>query len=451
MSLLASGAISLLLGLLCLRFMLRGKGLEQAKALAERELEWLKQQLSGSGTELQDLRIRVQTAEAKAIQLETELRFQKEESEARLHTYREAEERLSQSFQALSGEALRRNGESFIQLAQSVLQKHEVRAQGDMNLRQQAVQQLVEPISRSLEKVQERIQDIEKQRVGAYQGLEQQVKLLLEAQTHIQVEASKLSMALRSPVARGRWGELQLKRVVELAGMLAYCDFYEQGGLQSEKGMQRPDMIVRLPGKRSIVIDSKVPLHAYLEAIDCYDEEKRLALLQQHAQAVRKQVQLLGQKSYWEQVDGSPEFVLLFLPGEAFFSAALQADPSLLEVGVDHRVLITTPISLIALLRTSAYVWRQEDLARNAQEISRLGKELYQRLADLSGHASDMGKHMSGAVKAYNQMVGTIESRVLVTARRFNDLKADDPKKEMKELLPVEHQPRLLSMSEFDI
>ncbi len=378
----------------------------------------------------------------RATQLETELRLQKEDVAVRVKTYQDAEDRLSQSFQVLSHNALRQSHESFLQLARSVLEKHELRAQGDMDLRQQAVQQLVQPLHLALEKVHERMHEVEKQRVGAYQGLQEQVTLLLDAQRKLQLEASNLATALRSPTTRGRWGELQLKRVVELAGMQAYCDFFEQSSYSNEGKILRPDMVVRLPGQRSIAIDAKVPLSAYLEAIDCTDEDKQKALLQQHAALVRKQVQALGQKAYWDQLSGSPEFVLLYLPGEAFYSAALQADPTLLEVGADHRVLITTPTSLIALLRATAVAWRQEDLAQNAQEISRIGRELYQRLCDLSTHVSDMGKGLHNSVASFNKLVGNLESRVLVSARRFQELKADDPKKELKALETIETIPR---------
>ncbi len=381
-------------------------------------------------------------AKLQVSRLTASLSFQEREHSERLKSYQDAEQRLSQSFQLLSQSALKESHESFLQLARSVLEQHETRAKGDLDLRQQAVHQLVQPLHSALEKVHERMHEVEKQRVGAYQGLQEQVGLLLDAQRKLQLEASNLATALRSPTTRGRWGELQLRRVVELAGMQAYCDFFEQTSLQADGKILRPDMIVRLPGNRSIAIDAKVPLSAYLEAIDCQDETQQKALLQQHAALVRKQVQALGQKAYWDQLSGSPEFVLLYLPGEAFYASALQADPTLLEVGVDHRVLITTPTSLIALLRATAVAWRQEDLAQNAQEISRLGRELYQRISDLSTHVADMGKGLQNGVAAYNKLIGNLESRVLVSARRFQDLKADDPKKELKALEAIEILPR---------
>jgi DNA recombination protein RmuC len=414
---------------------------------ARKEAEEHRNRFLETAALLKEAREKQQELSLRCTRQEAELQYQKASYEERLKTFQEAEQRLSQSFQALSADALRQSSESFLQLAHSVFKQHETKATGELDLRRQAVDQLIEPISKSLSKVEERIQDIEKQRVGAYHGLQDQITLLLETQKKLQLEASNLATALRSPTTRGRWGELQLRRVVELAGMLPYCDFEEQANISGD-GRLRPDMVIRLPGNRSIIIDAKVPLQSYLDAVDCADEDRRREYYRQHAAQVKKQVQMLGQKSYWEQLTNSPEFVLLFLPGEAFFSAALQADPTLIEVGADHRVLIATPTTLIALLRTAAHSWRQEDIARNAQEISRLGKELYQRLSDMSGHLSDMGKSLGSTMQAYNRLVGTVESRVLVSARRFQELKADDPKKEIKEAPILDQQPRLLQSQE---
>ncbi|MCX6129879.1 MAG: DNA recombination protein RmuC [Proteobacteria bacterium] len=419
----------------------------QSRDTALRDLEDCKLRLLDTASLLREAQNLNHVLNAQSVRLETELQYQRSHLEEKIQTLQDAEHRLGQTFQTLSSHALRQTSDAFLQLAHGVLSKHEVKAQGDLDLRRQAVEQLVEPIHRSLGKVEERIQDLEKQRVGAYQGLQEQVSLLFDAQKKLQIEAANLSMALRSPTTRGRWGELQLKRVVELAGMLAYCDFYEQTGLGLD-GRLRPDMVIRLPGNRSIVIDAKVPLLAYLDAVDCADEERRREHYKLHAMQVRKQVQALAQKAYWEQLDSSPEFVLLFLPGEAFYSAALQADPSLIEVGADHRVLIATPTILIALLRTAAHAWRQEDIAKNAQDISRLGKELYQRICDVSGHIADMGKSLGASIQSYNKMIGTIESRVLVSARRFQELKADDPKKEIREAPVLDELPRILQSLE---
>ncbi len=390
-----------------------------------------------------------QTLRIYAARIETELEQQEKAHRERLILMEAAENRLKETFQSISGEALRQSGETFLQMAEGVLGKQNERAQGDLELRRLAVDQLVAPLQQTLANVELRMGEIEKQRVGAYQGLQEQITLLLGAQKNLQLEASHLASALKSPTTRGRWGELQLRRVVELAGMLAYCDFFEQQHSISAEGKQlRPDMVVRLPGNRSIAIDSKAPLQAYMEAIDCEDDDKRKKLFDQHAQLIRRQVQALGQKGYWEQLEGSPEFVLLFLPGEAFYSSALQADPTLIEYGADNRVLIATPTTMIALLRTTAYAWRQEDISKHADEISRLGRELYGRLADLSGHVADMGKGITSSVQAYNKLVGSLETRVLVSARRFHDLKADDPKKPLREINGIDERPRAIQAPE---
>jgi DNA recombination protein RmuC len=390
-----------------------------------------------------------QVLQIHAARIETELQQQDKSHRERLALMESAENRLKETFQAISGEALRKSGESFLQMAEGVLGKQTERAQGDLELRRQAVDNLVAPLQQTLQNVEQRIGEIEKQRVGAYQGLQEQITLLLGAQKNLQLEAAHLASALKSPTTRGRWGELQLRRVVELSGMLAYCDFYEQHHATNAEGKSlRPDMVVRLPGNRSIAIDSKAPLQAYMEAIDTDDDDKRKKLFEQHAQLIRRQVQALGQKGYWEQLEGSPEFVLLFLPGEAFFSAALQADPSLIEYGADNRVLIATPTTLIALLRTTAFAWRQEDISKHAEEVSRLGRELYSRIADLSDHMVSMGKGLTNSVQAYNKLVGSLESRVLVSARRFQELKADDPKKSLKEINVIDEQARALGAAE---
>lgn len=440
---LVSAVGGLLFGVLQL---IKARAATQAAGFAHKESEEHKQRFLEAAALLKETQTRHHDLTLRCARFEAELQHQKTLHDERVQTLQQAEHKLSHAFQVLSADALRQSSESFLQLAHNVFKQHEEKAQGDLAMRHEAVHNLIEPIHKSLDKVQERIQDLEKQRVGAYHGLQEQISLLFDAQKKLQAEAGNLAMALRSPTTRGRWGELQLRRVVELSGMLAYCDFDEQIGLGVD-GRLRPDMIIRLPGKRSIVIDAKVPLQSYLDAVDCPDEDRRRDFYKQHATQVRKHVVALGQKAYWEQLEGSPEFVLLFLPGESFFSAALQADPSLIEIGADHRVLIATPTILIALLRTAAYAWRQEDIARNAQDISRLGKELYQRICDMSGHVAEMGKSLGGAMQSYNKMVGTIESRVLVSARRFQDLKADDPKKEIKEAPVLDQQARVLDFA----
>jgi DNA recombination protein RmuC len=346
------------------------------------------------------------------------------------------------AFKALSADALARNNQAFLDLARATLAQTQEAARGDLELRQQAIADLVAPVRDSIDKVDFKIQELEKARAGAYAALHEQVRGLAETETQLRSETGKLVTALRTPGVRGRWGEMQLRRVVEMAGMLDHCDFFAQASVTSEEGRLRPDLLVRLPAGKVVVVDAKTPLDGYLQAIEAPDEPTRKLRLADHARQVRAHLTALGRKSYWEQFEHTPEFAVLFLPGECFFSAALESDPSLIEFGVGQNIVLATPTTLIALLRAVAYGWRQENLAENAAEISALGKDLFKRLSDMGDHWSRMGTALERAVEAYNAAVGSLEARVMVTARKFADLKTTPLGVEIAKLEPVEKSVR---------
>jgi len=353
-------------------------------------------------------------------------------------------------FQALSAEALARNNQAFLDLARSNLAEAQTAARGDLEKRQQAFAELVSPVRESLDKVDARIQALETARASAYAGLQEQVRGLAEGERELRAETGKLVTALRSPAARGNWGEMQLRRVVEMAGMVDRCDFQTQASVTTEEGRQRPDLLVHLPAGKTVVVDAKTPLDGYLRAIEAANEATRKECLADHARQVRAHLNALSRKSYWEQFDQAPEFAVLFLPGECFFSAALEADPSLIEFGAGQNIILATPTTLIALLRAVAYGWRQEKLAENAAEIAALGKELHKRLSDMGEHVARMGKGLERAVEEYNAAVGSLESRVLVSARRFAELKAAAEGVEIAELEPVTKRVRRIEEAEPD-
>lgn len=343
----------------------------------------------------------------------------------KLKLLEEAKTALSDAFNALSANALRSNSEEFLKLAQAS----------------------VAPIKEALGKFEVKVQALEVAREGAYQGLLQQVGQLLDAGKELRSETSNLVQALRSPVIRGQWGEIQLRRVVEMAGMLNYCDFVEQETVRTESGSLRPDLIIKLPAGKTIVVDAKAPVSAYLDAAALASDAERKAKLASFARLVREHVAALGKKSYWDQFQDTPELVVLFLPGDHFYSAALQEDPSLIDFGVEQKVLIATPVNLIGLLRAIAFGWRQEAIAANAREISELGAELYKRIADLGGHWGELGRNLSRTVEAFNSAVGSLESRVLVSARRFRELGAASGATEIDIVDAVEKAPRQLKDS----
>jgi len=377
---------------------------------------------------------------------EAHLEQERKSAEERLATMREAQERLSDTFKALSADALKSNNTAFLELAKSNLEKFQEGAKSDLAARQKAVDELVKPLQESLKQVDGKLGEMEKNRLSAYSALTEQVRGLVETQLpRLQGETANLVKALRQPGVRGRWGEMQLKRVVEMAQMLEHCDFVQQESRSTEDGGRlRPDLIVRLPGGKQVIVDAKTPLAAYIDSIEAQDETIQQAKLADHARQVRDHMTSLGRKAYWDQFQPSPEFVVMFLPGEMFFSAALQQDPSLIESGVAEKVIPATPTTLIALLRAVAYGWRQEALAKNAQEVADLGKQLYERIATMASHWSNVGDRLDSAVKAYNDASASLETRVLVSARKLRDLKAGAEDVEIKPLDPLDRTPRKL-------
>lgn len=352
--------------------------------------------------------------------------------------------KLQDTFKALSADALKNNNQSFVDLAKAHLSGFQEAAKGDLELRQKSIEGLVKPIKDSLTQVDARIQEMEKSRANAYVELTQQVKFLASDQVDLKKETKKLVDALRRPTVRGRWGEMQLRRVVELAGMVNYCDFTEQTSVSTEDGRLRPDMVVRLPGGKQVVVDAKAPLEGYLNAHEAQDEDARKQHMQVHARQISDHMTKLSQKSYCEHLKPTPEFVVMFLPGEIFFSSALEQDPSLIEMGVKQNVIVASPTTLIALLKAVAYGWQQEKVAESAQQVSEQGRKLYKSLCTFVDHLSRVGKGLGTAVEGYNKAIGSLESRALPQARKFKELGAGTAD-EIPELPLVEKVPRELA------
>jgi len=380
--------------------------------------------------------------------LDASLEVERKAAPERLALLQQTEIRFRETFTALCAEALRDNNASFLNQAQSAFALLHQQAASDLDGRQQVISDMVLPVRDMLVKVDGKLQEAEIARVTAYSSLLQQVKAMAETEHELQSQTRNLVNALRSPTVRGRWGEIQLKRVCELAGMLNYCDFIEQGTTSTIDGVLRPDLKVRLPGGKIIIVDAKTPIQAYLEAVDAADDIVRQARLRDHARQVRDHITKLSEKSYWRQFPEAPELVIMFLPGEMFFSAALQADPTLIEYGVEHNVILASPTTLIALLRAVAYGWQQDRIARNAEEISALGRDLYHRILTFAGHHDALRKSLNQAVEAYNQSVGSLERNVFPQARRFRDLGAASTAGELPEADVVNTTLRVLDVPE---
>jgi len=384
---------------------------------------------------------------ARRARLEEELRQERERGSEKLQLLQDAEKRMQESFQLLAQEALRTSKTDFLELAKTQIEGLHKAATQDIDGKQKAIDELVAPIRESLGKVDEKLGAVEKDRATQHAALFQHLRHVTEAHKELRTETANLSRALRAPTVRGRWGEIQLRRVVELAGMVDHCDFHEQRTVQAEEGALRPDLVVSLPGGASVVVDSKVPLDAYLAAAEATDAEARERHLADHARRVREHVNTLAGKSYWKQFEDAPDFVVMFLPGEVFYSAALAEDPTLIEQGFQKRVLLASPTTLISILRAIHLGWNQERLAENARKISDEGRALYDRIKTLAEHFDKLGRSLKSSVEHYNRAVGSLDQRVVVSARRMKELGVgtqDDP----PALGPVERLPRALQSPE---
>jgi DNA recombination protein RmuC len=365
-----------------------------------------------------------------------ELEHERSRGEERLATISDAQERLSASFKALSAEALQASMGQLAELARAQLQAAQAEAKGDLDQRKQAVEQLVAPLRDQLTRVDAQLLALDQERRESRGRLEAQLRTLADTGERLRTETGALVTALRKPNARGQWGQMQLRNVVELAGMVRHCDFVEQGSVGSDESTLRPDLMIKLPGGKHIVVDAKAPLQGVLDAYAARDEEERQRFLRDHGRLLRKHVKLLADKAYWSELDSTPDLVVMFLPGEHLYGAALEADPALIEDAMARRVLIATPTTLLAMLRAVAYGWQQERVAESAQAISELGRELHARLVKLSTLLAALGSRLNGTVRAYNEAVGSYEARVLPSARRFADHGAVS---EGSELPQIEH------------
>lgn len=355
-------------------------------------------------------------------ELRTTLEMERRAAEERTAGLEQARQQLVETFSALSSQALKHNTEEFLKLAGENLKQHQILAQNELTQREKAIEQMVKPIREALDKTERQIREIEKERKEAYGALHRHLETMARAQESLQGETRNLVQALRRPEVRGQWGELTLRRVVELAGMVDHCDFYEQEHVSGDEGALRPDMVVRMPDGREIVVDVKTPLDAYLSAAEAADEDSRTRELERHARKLRDRVVELSKKSYWSQFSNAPDFVVLFIPGEQFLSAALERDRTLLEDALRQKIILATPTSFVALLRAVAYGWRQQALAENADRIRELGEDLYKRLATFTEHLARVGKSIGASVEHYNRAVGSLERQVLPSARRMDEL-----------------------------
>lgn len=424
---------------------------ENNAAALEGKLTELRAQTLSAAADFDRLRLRMEGEQAARVKAETSLEETVKRLEEEKKLLDEAKTKLTDTFKALASDTLKStlssSSEEFLKLAGESFGKLLSEARGDLGQRQEAIQGLVAPLSEKLKSFDEHVREIEKNRVDAYSSLSEQIKGLSQAQMALQKETGNLSQSLKAPKVVGSWGESTLERVVELSGLSEYCDFKREVSVNTEEGRLRPDLVVYLPGDRQIVVDAKATFEAYQEAVSAETEEERRAALERHSSQVRAHMQRLAGKAYWKQFEKAPEFVVMFIPRESFYSATQAIDPTLYEDAMANRVLLATPTNLLALLRAVAFGWRQEQIARNAQEISTQGRQLYERMSTLADYILDIGKGLERATQSYNKAVGSIETRVLPAARRFKDLGATTAE-EIAPLTPVETAQRQLSLPE---
>ena len=425
----------------------RASGAEGRASALEATLTETRAQATRAAQDLDALRSRIETEQAARIKAETQLAEAQQRLQEEKRLLDEARARLTDTFKAVAGDTLDSSTAAFLKLAKETFDKVLAEAKGDLGRRHEAIQGLVKPLADSVRQFEEHVRGIEKNRQEAYAGLMEQVKALSSSQQQLQRETGNLVTALRTPKVVGSWGQIALERVVELSGMSEHCDFTKEVSVNTETGRLRPDLVVHLPGDRDIVVDAKATFDAYQQAVSAGSEDQRSGALARHAAQVRAHMTNLAGKAYWQQFEKAPEFVVMFIPGESFFAAAVDVDRRLLEDALERRVVLATPTTLISLLRAVAYGWRQEQIAKNAQAIRDLGRQVYDRLRVMAEHLADVGRGLEKANIAYNNAVGSIEARVLPAARRFKDLGTGSDA-EVPVIEPVETTPRVITAPE---
>ena len=382
--------------------------------------------------------------ETHSQKLSMQLEHERERYIEKIETIEESRKQLEQTFSVLSQQALQSNNENFLLLAKEKLTQYQIQAEANLDKKEKAIESLLQPINETLKQTESQIRSIEKERIESFGSLSEHLKLMSESQANLRLETQNLVQALRRPEVRGQWGELTLKRIAELAGMVNHCDFYEQQQGDDSDSRMRPDMIVRMPDQRELIVDAKTPLDAYLTAMQANDENARSTALIKHARNVRERMRELSSKAYWNQFKHSPDFVVLFIPGEQFLTAALEQDPQLLEDALKNKVILSTPTSIIALLRAVAFGWRQLSVAENAEKIRELGEDLYHRLATFAEHLQKLGKHLDASVEQFNNATGSLDRQVLPGARKFTEL-GIEKKKPLPELKIVENSAKSIA------